>query len=242
MTTLTESFENGIFTGLLNDVADLDKMPDEYRIAVGKIVSSHVVNELTGAERFDEPAIEFAPTPKDKWLSCRIAMEEYGHHVKFYRLAVDMNLDPATLDHHNGKHLSVFEYPVQNWNEFIVFKAVCDLAEIIQVEDLAECTFVPLRKLAIETMPEERFHAGFGRSGLKELCATAEGQIFAQDAVNRFYPNILPFFGSRNSKNNEIYRKWGIKKRTNGEMQDEYTRRVRAVVEEVGLTLPEISQ
>ncbi len=234
----TENFENGIFTGTVKEVAELDQLPEEYRIALGKIVASHVVNEITGAQRFDEPSIALAPGPKEKFLACRIAMEEYGHHLKFYRLAVEMNLDPATLDH-NARHNSIFENSLQNWQEFLVFKAICDLAEIIQVEDLAESTFLPLRKLALSTMPEERFHAGFGRSHTIELCATEDGRAIAQNTLDWLYPVMLPFFGSPNSKNNEIYRRWGIKKRTNQEMRQEYTNRVTALVNEFGLVMPQ---
>lgn len=233
-------FENGVFAGNVKEVSDLDNLPEEYRIAIGKIVASHVVNEITGAERFDEPSIALAPGAKEKFLACRIAMEEYGHHLKFYRLAVAMNLDPATLDHH-ARHSSIFENSVSSWSEFVVFKSICDLAEIIQVEDLAESTFLPLRELAVSTMPEERFHAGFGRSHTKELCITEEGRAIAQETVNWLYPAMLPFFGSANSKNNEIYRKWGIKKHTNQEMRDDYTRRVEVLVNEFGLVMPKVA-
>ena len=37
--------------------ADLANQPEEYRAAVKKIVISHAVNELYGAQVFDEPAI-----------------------------------------------------------------------------------------------------------------------------------------------------------------------------------------
>ncbi len=228
------------FVGLVTDVAGLQSMPEEYRTAINKIVASHVVNEITGAQRFDEPAIALAPTPNDKWLTCRIAMEEYGHHVKFDRLATELNVDPALLDL-NSRHNSMFDQQLQSWEEFIVFKAICDMAEIIQVEDLSECTYLPLRDCALKTMPEERFHAGFGRSRLKELVKTEEGRAQAQLAVNQIYPNILPFFGNPVSRNNEIYRRWGLKLRTNGEMREEYVRRVQKLVEgEMGLILPQI--
>ena len=38
-------------------VADLANEPEEYREAIAKIVVSHAVNELYGAQVFDEPAI-----------------------------------------------------------------------------------------------------------------------------------------------------------------------------------------
>ena len=48
-------------------VAELKQQPQEYQTAVEKIVISHAVNELYGAQVFDEPAIQLAPTPYAKW-------------------------------------------------------------------------------------------------------------------------------------------------------------------------------
>ena len=45
------------------------------------------------------------------------------------------------------------------------------------------------------------------------------------------------------SKNNEIYRKWGIKQRTNEDMLADYINRARDLVEgELGLTLPDVAE
>ncbi|HXL74589.1 MAG TPA: hypothetical protein VN967_01930, partial [Burkholderiales bacterium] len=62
---------------------DFHHQPSEYQEAVRKIIRSHALNELYGAQVFDEPAIALAPTPYAKWLTCRVAMEEYHHHVRF---------------------------------------------------------------------------------------------------------------------------------------------------------------
>ena len=71
---------------------ELTNYPDEYREAIIKIVRSHAVNELYGARVFDEPAIALAPNPYAKWLTCRVAMEEYGHHVRFRELGQKLNI------------------------------------------------------------------------------------------------------------------------------------------------------
>ena len=71
---------------------DLIHYPEEYRELLVKIVRSHAVNELYGARVFDEPAIALAPNPYAKWLTCRVAMEEYGHHVRFRELGQKLNI------------------------------------------------------------------------------------------------------------------------------------------------------
>jgi len=220
---------------------ELAEAPEEYRKAVEKIVISHAVNELYGAQVFDEPAIALAPTPYAKWLTCRVAMEEYGHHVRFRELGEQMGIAADWMTPAGKRPLSIFEFDLQTWPEFCVIKLLADLAEILQVEDLAHCSFLPLRNLARMTMPEERFHAQFGRDFCTELCRTEEGRQQVQAAIDRYFPLLPKFFGRAKSRNNETFRKWGIKQRTNEAMLEDYVARARDLVEgTLGLTLPKV--
>ena len=104
------------------------------------------------------------------------------------------------------------------------------MAEVIQVEDLIRCSFIPLRKLARMTMPEEKFHVQFGLDFTEELLKTEKGRTEVQDVVDRYYPMMHKFFGRPNSENNRIFRKWGIKQRTNEAMAEDYANRIAAVI------------
>ena len=115
-----------------------------------------------------------------------------------------------------------------------------DLAEILQVEDLLHCSFVPLRNIARTTMPEEKFHAQFGLDFCVDLVETEEGRKRVQQAVNGFYPEAPKFFGASGSKNNAIYRKYGIKLRSNEDMRADYMARAQSAVEPLGITLPPV--
>lgn len=222
---------------------DLKQQPDEYRLACEKLVISHAINELYGGRTFDEPAVAFAPTPYAKWLTCRVAMEEYGHHVRFFELGREMGIPDEKMlpEKTSKKPLSIFEYPLKSWEEFVAIKLVVDLAEILQVEDLLHCTFHPLRNLARMTMPEERFHAQFGLDFGAELVKTPDGKAKLQAAVNDIFPQVPAFFGRARSKNNEIYRKWGIKLRTNDEMAADYIRRGGEAIKKIGLEAPPVA-
>jgi ring-1,2-phenylacetyl-CoA epoxidase subunit PaaA len=225
-------------------VEELAGQPAEYREALEKIVISHAINELYGAQVFDEPAVAFAPTPYAKWLTCRVAMEEYGHHVRFFELGRQMGIAaermiPGKTD---KRPLSIFEYPLKNWEEFVAIKLLGDLAEILQVEDLLHCSFHPLRNLARMTMPEERFHAQFGLDFGEELVKTPDGKARLQKAVDTVFPVMPAFFGRPNSRNNEIFRKWKIKQRKNEEMREDYLGRAREAAGKLGLALPAVAQ
>lgn len=222
-------------------VAALADEPQEYRDAISKIVVSHAVNELYGAQVFDEPAIAFAPNPYAKWLTCRIAMEEYHHHVRFKGLADEMGIPQEATDPKVKRPLSIFGFPLKSWAEFCVIKMLADLAEILQVEDLLHCSFVPLRTIGRITMPEEKFHAQFGKDFCIELCKTEQGRREVQQAIDAYAPYLPKFFGAAGSKNNETYRKFGLKMRKNEDMREDFMSRARTVVESLGLQLPEVA-
>jgi ring-1,2-phenylacetyl-CoA epoxidase subunit PaaA len=119
---------------------------------------------------------------------------------------------------------------------------LADLAEILQVEDLLQCSFVPLRNVGRLTMPEEKFHAAFGKDFCKELIKTDEGRRDVQRAIDDYAPYLPQFFGAAGSKNNEAYRKFGLKERKNEEMREDFMNRARAVVTSLGLRLPELAE
>jgi ring-1,2-phenylacetyl-CoA epoxidase subunit PaaA len=219
-------------------VSDLAGEPTEYREAISKIVVSHALNELYGAQVFDEPAIAFAPTPYAKWLTCRIAMEEYHHHVRFKNLADELGIPAEASDPKVKRPLSIFGFSLKTWPEFCVIKMLADLAEILQVEDLLQCSFLPLRAIGRLTMPEEKFHAQFGKNFCTELCTSEAGRREVQQAIDGYAQFLPQFFGAAGSKNNEIYRKYGLKERKNEEMREDFLNRARAVVESLDLTFP----
>ncbi len=56
------------------------------------------------------------------------------------------------------------------------------------------------------------------------------------------FPYLPSFFGGSKSRNNEIFRKWRIKQRTNDDMRADYMKRATEVAAKYGLTLPEARQ
>src|SRR5205807_684462 len=101
---------------------DFHHQPAEYQEAVRKIIRSHALNELHGAQVFDEPAIALAPSPYAKWLTCRVAMEEYHHHVRFKELADQIGVGADEMQPAKKRPLNIFEFPLQTWEEFCVIK------------------------------------------------------------------------------------------------------------------------
>jgi len=225
------------FDGTVADASAAQALGPEYVRAVGKVVGSHVRNELAGAAAFDEPAIALAPGPKEKWLACRIAMEEYGHHLKFARLASELGVDDAG----RGRALSVFDYGLSSWVEFVVLKALVDQAEVVLMEELLATSYLPLRQLVVRLLPEERFHVSFGKAHTRELATDGVGRQLVQQAVDDLVRFTVPFFGRSTSPNNEAFRRWGVKHRSNDEARAHWAAACRKfVVGDLGLRFPDV--
>ncbi len=237
MTTPAPTLERP-FTAEVATAEQAVALGPEYVSAVGKVIASHVRNELAGATVFDEPAITLAPGPKEKWLACRIAMEEYGHHLKFNKLSSELGLpDPLAR-----QSLSTFDYPLKTWVEFVVLKAIVDMAEVVLMEELSECSYLPLRNLAVKLLPEERFHVSFGKAHTKELAADPDTRALVSQAVDDLVPFTLPFFGRSHSTNNELFRRWGVKRYRNDEVRAQFIERSRRfVADDLGLDFPDVA-
>jgi ring-1,2-phenylacetyl-CoA epoxidase subunit PaaA len=124
----------------------------------------------------------------------------------------------------------------------VVLKAIVDLAEVVLMEELAECSYAPLSQLAQQLLPEERFHVSFGALRTKEMAGDPATRPAVQAAVDELVRFTLPFFGRSTSSNNEAFRRWGVKRRTNDEARLDFLERSRDFVVEVGgLSYPDVS-
>jgi ring-1,2-phenylacetyl-CoA epoxidase subunit PaaA len=152
-------------------------------------------------------------------------------------LASDLGLDDVGA----GRTLSVFDYELTSWTEFVVLKALVDLAEVVLMEELLATSYLPLRTLVAKLLPEEHFHVSFGMARTRALVGDADAVPLVQQAVDDLVGLTIPFFGRSVSANNESFRRWGVKQRTNAEARADWAARCRRFVEgELGLRFPEV--
>jgi ring-1,2-phenylacetyl-CoA epoxidase subunit PaaA len=214
------------------------KTSPQYVLALAKIINSHVRNEYVGASTFDVASIAVATNPREKWFACKFAMEEYGHHLRFARLASDLHLpDPWVRP-----SLSTFEYKIDSWADYILTKAIVDQAEVVLMEDLRSCSYLPLRRLVERLMPEEHVHVKFGQQSVRALLEAGFDQLELEQGIQSLVLATIPFFGRSDSPNNEIFRKWEIKTQTNDQSRAAFLSRTRHFIEAgVGLRFPDVS-
>jgi ring-1,2-phenylacetyl-CoA epoxidase subunit PaaA len=152
-------------------------------------VISHAINELYGAQVFDEPAIAYAPNALRQVadLPRRHGGVRPSRALQAARHA-DRHPRERMIPGSGKRPLSIFEFPLKTWEEFVAIKLLADLAEILQVEDLCTAPSIRSGTSPAPTMPEERFHAQFGEDFTAELIKTPEGKATLQAAIGRILP------------------------------------------------------
>src|SRR5438270_13708481 len=86
---------------------------------------------------------------------------------------------------------------------------------------------------------EEKGHVAYGEQQLQKLMETPEGQAAAQRSIDKWYVVGLDMFGRSNSARDERYIEWGLKKRTNGKMREDYIAEMDPKIRAIGLRVPD---
>jgi 1,2-phenylacetyl-CoA epoxidase catalytic subunit len=68
---------------------------------------------------------------------------------------------------------------------------------------------------------------------------TPDGKEAAQRAIDKWYVVGLDMFGRSESARDERYIEWGLKKRTNGRMREDYVAEMDPKIEALGLRVPD---
>ncbi len=115
------------------------------------------------------------------------------------------------------------------------------MAEVVLMEELLATSYLPLRDLVVKLLPEEHFHVSFGKARTRELVADPASVPIVERAVDDLVRFTVPFFGRSVSANNDAFRHWGVKSRTNDEARLQWAARCRHFVEgELGLRFPDV--
>jgi ring-1,2-phenylacetyl-CoA epoxidase subunit PaaA len=235
-----------------------DEMPDEYRQALLNLMTQQADSELSGAYGYI-PWIEQAPNIHEKLLVAQIVKDEVRHAYAMYKLlgelGVDVdsriseqdfatrleegNLNIGTERKSQDKRVNIFYYPIETWTDFIMFNFCMDRGAGHQLEDAMDSSYAPWCRTIKTIFQEEVMHMNHGDTWVYKLAADPQTKDAVQTALNKWYPRTMNIFGNPKSRKNELYRKLGLKKRTNEEVRQAFKADIEKKIEGTGLVLPE---
>jgi ring-1,2-phenylacetyl-CoA epoxidase subunit PaaA len=236
-----------------------DPMPQEYRENLINLLEMQADSELSGAYGYI-PWIEKAPNVHEKLLVAQIVKDEVRHAYAIYKcleeLGIDIDkrvkeqefayrltddtADIGTDRAAQDKRVNIFYYPIETWIDFIMFNFCMDRGAGHQLEDAKESSYGPWGRAIQTIFKEEMMHVNHGDTWVVKLANDPATREATQEALNKWYNRTMNIFGRPGSRRNQIYQKWGLKKRDNDEVRQAYKQEIEEKLAQIpSLTMPE---
>lgn len=236
-------FEARIASG--EKIEPSDWMPSEYRRQLIRLIEQHAHSEVVGALP-EGTWITRAPGFKRKMALIAKVQDEIGHGQLLYNAAETLGKSREAMinDLLNGKskYSNVFNYPAESWADVTVIGFLIDAAAIVNQLANAKGSYGPYCRALERICYEESFHLKQGQDAFAELAAgTPLQRLMLQDALNRWWPPIMHFFGppDKISAHSGKLMEWKVKMASNDDMRNQFLDTYVPKVWELGMTLPD---
>ncbi|GEC92555.1 1,2-phenylacetyl-CoA epoxidase subunit PaaA [Brevibacillus brevis] len=228
-----------------------DWMPDDYRNQLIKLISMHGISEIMGALP-EKEWVPKAPTLRRKLAIMAKVQDEMGHGQLLLRVAEDL-LEPLGKTREDIMHdlfskrlkfHNVFHMEAPTWADAGVIGWLVDGAAIITQSMSLDTSYAPYARALHRICAEEKFHAQHGESIVLELAeGTDEQRQMLQDAIHRWWPALLMFFGPPENgnitSNQEANMRYKIRTQTNEELRQVFLKKYLPRIFHLGFTVPD---
>ena len=230
--------------------------PNAYRSELTRLVVVFVDSELAGAAGFC-PFINRGPGLRERIVAAKIVAEKYVHAEMALKLLqpfgvnpvlyvrshawdsrLDRNIDLGTRRIGGDKRLNVFHYPLEGWEDAVVFNMIMGAATAVQLAEMAQSSYAPLAEAIAQILPRELEHALLGESGVRQAIERSGSKAAVQAAVDYWHPRVAATFGRVDSDHAAIYIEYGLRRRSSAEMLADWKAQSAAALKRLGLAIP----
>jgi ring-1,2-phenylacetyl-CoA epoxidase subunit PaaA len=236
-------FEDRIAKG--EKIEPKDWMPREYRRQLIRMIEQHAHSEIIGALP-EGTWITRAPGFRRKLALMAKVQDEVGHAQLLYSAAETLGKPREEMinDLINGKskYSNVFNYPAKTWADTAVIAWLIDAGAIINQVANSKGSYGPYCRALERICSEESFHLKYGHDSVVYLATgTAEQRKMVQEAINRWWPPIMHFFGppDKISAHTEILMRWKVKMASNDDMRQKFLDEYVPKIWDLGLSVPD---
>ncbi len=222
-----------------------DWMPFEYRRQLIRLIEQHAHSEIIGALP-EGTWITRAPGFRRKLALAAKVQDEVGHAQLLYNAAETLGKSREEMINDlisgKSKYSNVFNYPAKTWADTAVIAWLIDAGAIVNQVTNSKGSYAPYCRALERICQEESFHLKYGYDAVVHLATGTPAQREAlQDALNRWWPPIMHFFGPPDnaSVHGEKLMRWKVKMASNDEMRQQFLNMYVPKIWELELTLPD---
>lgn len=233
-----------------------EPVPSDYRNELLRLVVVFADSELAGAAGFC-PFINRGPGVRERIVAARIVTEKYVHAEMALALLEPFGVNPtlyvqshawdSRLDRHvdlgtrrigGDKRLNVFHYPLEGWEDAIVFNMLMGAATAVQLAEMAQSSYAPLAKAITLILPREKEHTQLGESGVGQAIERSGSKTAVQAAVNYWYPRVAATFGRVDSEHAATYIQYGLRRRSSAQMLGDWKKQSATTLKHLSIAVP----
>ncbi len=240
---LLAEFEARIDRG--EKIEPTDWMPKLYRKQLIRMIEQHAHSEIIGALP-EGTWITRAPGFKRKLALMAKVQDEVGHAQLLYSAAETLGKPREQMieDLISGKskYSNIFNYPTFTWADCCFISWLVDAGAIVNQLANSKGSYGPYCRALERICAEESFHLKYGHHCVIHLATgTAKQRSMMQDAVNRWWPPMMHFFGPSDkiSAHTEILMRWKVKMASNDDCRNQFLDMYVPKIWELGLTIPD---
>lgn len=222
-----------------------DWMPQLYRKQLVRMIEQHAHSEIIGALP-EGTWITRAPGFKRKLALMAKVQDEVGHGQLLYSAAETLGKSREQMldDLVSGKskYSNIFNYPAFTWADSCFISWLVDAGAIVNQVANSKGSYGPYCRALERICAEEAFHLKYGHHCVIHLATgTKKQQEMMQEAVTRWWPPMMHFFGPSDkiSVHSEILMKWKVKMASNDECRQQFLDMYVPKIWELGLKLPD---
>ncbi len=230
-----------------------DNVTPAYRRELLRLMAGFVDSELAAAAGF-AGIINQAPTLSGQRLMARMVLEKICHGEQVLTLMQPFGTDPelyaglhrwdervARLEDLGSERqsgdmrLNVFHYPLAGWLDALVMNLLMGEASLIQLDELAGCSYQPLADSIAEILPAEEDHLHAGLEKLRSLASDDSRLAEIRSSLAYWQPRVEASFGSDQSPRFEPLSRFGLRHKTNRDLRARWSQAVEVRLRELGV-------
>lgn len=220
-----------------------DELPEEYGKLLFKLLTEHgeVITSpsyMAFIKRLLDAGMELAPSEMERVRSANFYAEEVRHGYIFHNLLVELGWG-SIPEESSAVKFEAFNLPMETWCDLAYLNCLTDRVGVYQAREWVQSSYRPLARISSGIVRDERGHSNLGYQRLKALCGTDEGRHEANEKRRLWWPAALDMFGRSDSRRNERYRYWGLKRHDNEELRQEYIAETAPLLARLGLDVPD---
>lgn len=229
-----------------------DNAHPRYRAELLRIMASFADSELAGAAGFAEQ-INAGPGIKERITAARIVLEKLDHAERVLNIMEEFGANTARyMDLHpwaarvgrdddlgaerraGDMRLNVFHYPLDGWADSVMMNVLMGHATLVQLSELAQCSYQPLAEAFQDILIRERRHTELGVEGLRRLKSNDPSCDSALlPSADYWRPRVDASFGASQSSRYALLKKFGLRHRDNDHMREEWRKNIDKTLGEI---------